>query len=336
MLAGGRPDIFADLSACSFCEEEGEALVSAVTEFSELARTAGASTFNVNTFTANMPVVSEPATHSPPASVESDEEWTGPPNPFCPPVTRTFADFIESTGIALGAPDGPPVSMNMLSAVEAPEGVVGYEPATYATGDDGDEDASVKPAQPRYGCGRGIPDFGKSFLTSSLVCALLVICAAAAPHTVSGVGGADARACTAPPVGGAALTASAVPTTATAPPAPFHGMSGDAVGGAVPDAIPPRRQARYRELRQGFRFYGFLPLPPELVDPDPPIPSSPPYSPPPYSSVDEAPGSGDSATETGDSLISSTHDLPPAPEAVNYCTLTLLRAGRPVPGPSGG
>ncbi|KAK3244200.1 hypothetical protein CYMTET_46179 [Cymbomonas tetramitiformis] len=29
MLAGGKPDIFADLSACSFCEEDGEALVSA-------------------------------------------------------------------------------------------------------------------------------------------------------------------------------------------------------------------------------------------------------------------------------------------------------------------
>ncbi|KAK3248606.1 hypothetical protein CYMTET_41935 [Cymbomonas tetramitiformis] len=137
-------------------------------------------------------------------------------------------------------------------------------------------------------------------------------------------------------VGGAAWTASAVPTTATSPPAPFRGVLGGAVGGAVPDAIPPRRHARYRELRQGFRFYGFLPLPPELVDPDPPIPSSPPYSPPPYSSEDEAPGSGDSATEIEDSLISSTHDLPPAPEAGNYYTLTLLRAGRPVPGTSSG
>ncbi|KAK3242965.1 hypothetical protein CYMTET_47352 [Cymbomonas tetramitiformis] len=262
MLAGGKPDIFADLSACSFCEEDGEALVSAVTEFSELACTAGTSTFNVNTFTANMPVVSDPAKHSPPASVESDEEWTGPPNPFCPPVTRTFADFIESTGVALGAPDEPPVGMNMLSAVEAPESVMGYEPAAYATSDEGDEDASAGPPQPRYGCGRGIPGFGGSFLTSSL--------------------------------------------------------------------------ARYRELRQGFRFYGLLPLPPELVDPDPPIPSSPPYSPPPYSSDDEAPGSGDSAAEIEDSLISSTHDLPPAPEAGNYYTLTLLRAGRPVPGTSSG
>ncbi|KAK3278136.1 hypothetical protein CYMTET_13911 [Cymbomonas tetramitiformis] len=258
MLAGGKPDIFADLSACSFCEEDGEALVSAVTEFSELARTAGASTFSVNTFTANMPVVSGPATHSPPASVESDEEWTGPPNPFCPPVTRTFADFIESTGIALGAPDEPPVSMNMLSAIEAPESVMSYEPEACATSDDGDEDASVALPRPRYGWGGAFPAWE-------------------------------------------------VPTAATSPPAPFRGVLGDAVGGAVPDAIPSRRQARYRELRQGFRFYGFLPLPPELVDPDPPIPSSPPYSPPPYSSEDEAPGSGDSATEIGDSLISSTH-----------------------------
>ncbi|KAK3263736.1 hypothetical protein CYMTET_27469 [Cymbomonas tetramitiformis] len=233
MLAGGKPDIFADLSACSFCEEDGEALVSAVTEFSELARTAGASTFSVNTFTADMPVVSGPVTHSPPASVESDEEWTGPPNPFCPPVTRTFADFIENTGIALGAPGEPPVSMNLLSAVEAPESVMGYEPASCVTSDDDDEHSSVALPQPRYGCGRGIPGFGGSLLTSSLVGALFVICAAAAPHTISGVGGADARACTAPPVGGAAWTASAVPTAATSPPAPFRDDPGDAVGGAV-------------------------------------------------------------------------------------------------------
>ncbi|KAK3251793.1 hypothetical protein CYMTET_38882 [Cymbomonas tetramitiformis] len=244
MLAGGKPDIFADLSACSFCEESGEALVSAVTEFSELARTAGASTFNVNTFTASMPVVSGPAARSPPASVGSDGEWTGPPNPFCPPVTCTFGDFIESTGIALGAPDEPPVSMNMLSAIEAPESVMSYEPGACAASDDGDEDASVALPRPRPDCGN------------------------------------------------------------FAPPAPFRGVLGDAVGGAVSDAIPPRRQTRYRELRQGFRFYGFLPLPPELVDPDPPIPSSPPYSPPPYSSEDEAPGSGDSAAEIEDSLIS--------------------------------
>ncbi|KAK3274999.1 hypothetical protein CYMTET_16850 [Cymbomonas tetramitiformis] len=76
MLAGGKPDIFADLSACFFCEEDGGAMVYAITEFTELARDVDASTFNVNTFTANVPVVSEPAKHSPAASVESDEEWT--------------------------------------------------------------------------------------------------------------------------------------------------------------------------------------------------------------------------------------------------------------------
>ncbi|KAK3284649.1 hypothetical protein CYMTET_7712 [Cymbomonas tetramitiformis] len=249
MLAGGKPEVFTDLSACSFCEEDGEVLVSAVTEFSEMARTAGASTFNINTFTADLPVVSEPTAHSPPASVESEEEWTGPPNPFCPPVTRTFADFIESTGIALGAPDEPAANMNLLSAVEAPERVMDYKPATYATSDDDDEDASMAPPRPRYGCGNAIPGFGRSLLTSSLVCALFVICATAAPHTVADVGGAGARTCTAPPVGGATWTASAVPTTGTSPTAMVRNDLGDAVGGASTAAIPPHRQTRYRELR---------------------------------------------------------------------------------------
>ncbi|KAK3264544.1 hypothetical protein CYMTET_26725 [Cymbomonas tetramitiformis] len=190
MLAGGKPEVFTDLSACSFCEEDGEVLVSAVAEFSEMAHAAGASTFNVNTFTADLPVVSEPAAHSPPASVESEEEWTGPPNPFCPPVTRTFADFIESTGIALGAPDEPAASMNLLSAVETPERVIDYKPAAYAACGDDDKGASVAPPRPRYGCGNGIPRFARSLLTSSLVCALFMICATAAPHAVAGVGGA--------------------------------------------------------------------------------------------------------------------------------------------------
>ncbi|KAK3266233.1 hypothetical protein CYMTET_25129 [Cymbomonas tetramitiformis] len=96
-----------------------------------------------------LPVVSEPPAHSPPPSVESEEEWTGPPNPFCPPVTRTFADFIQSTGVALEAPDEPAASMNLLSAVEAPERVIDYEPAAYATSDDDDGDASGAPPRPR-------------------------------------------------------------------------------------------------------------------------------------------------------------------------------------------
>ncbi|KAK3287769.1 hypothetical protein CYMTET_4723 [Cymbomonas tetramitiformis] len=337
MLAGGKPEVFTDVSACSFCEEDGEVLVSAVTEFSEMARTAGASTFNINTFTADLPVVSEPTAHSPPASVESEEEWTGPPNPFCPPVTRTFADFIESTGIALGAPDEPAASMNLLSAVEAPERVMDYRPATYATSDDDDEDASVTPPRPRYGCGNAIPGFGRSLLTSSLVCALFVICATAAPHIVADVGGAGARTCTAPPVGGATWTASAVPATETSPTAMVRNDLGDAVGGASTAAIPPHRQTRYRELRQGFHTLRNVPRPPWLYDPDHDyVPPSPPYPPPPYSSDDEEPSSGDHAAVIEDSTISSTNDSPPAPEASNYFTLTLLRAGPPAPKTSSG
>ncbi|KAK3258382.1 hypothetical protein CYMTET_32568 [Cymbomonas tetramitiformis] len=337
MLAGGKPEVFTDLSACSFCEENGEILVSAVTEFSEMARTAGASTFNVNTFTADLPVVSEPPARSPPASVESEEEWTGPPNPFCPPVTRTFADFIEGTGVAL-EPDEPAPSMNLLSAVEEPERVMDYEPATYATSDDDDEDDSVALQRPRYGCGNGVPRFARSLLTSSLVCALFVICATAAPHAVAGVGGADARTCTAPPVGGATWAASAVPTTGTSPTAVLRGNLGDTMGDAASTtAIPPHRQTRYRELRQGFHTLRNVPRPPWLVDPDPDyVPPSPPYPPPPYSSDDEEADSGDHAAMIENSTVSSTNDSPPAPEAGNYFTLTLLRAGPPAPRTSSG
>ncbi|KAK3274847.1 hypothetical protein CYMTET_16986 [Cymbomonas tetramitiformis] len=280
MLAGGKPEVFTDLSACSFCEEDSEVLVSAVTEFSEMAHAAGASTFSINTFTADLPVVSEPTAHSPPASVESEEEWTGPPNPFCPPVTRTFADFIQSTGVALGAPDEPAASMNLLSAVETPERVKDYMPATYAACDDDGEDASVAPPRPRYGCGNAIPGFGRSLLTSSLVCALFVICATAAPHTAADVGGAGARTCTAPPVGGATWTASAVPTTEASPTEVVHD---------VPCAIPPRLHRR-EQRRQGL-YMAPVPWPPGPPPPAVLFEDGPPLS-PASSSDDEAPPSG--------------------------------------------
>ncbi|KAK3239854.1 hypothetical protein CYMTET_50250 [Cymbomonas tetramitiformis] len=326
MLAGGKPEVFTDLSACSFCEEDGEVLVSAVAEFSEMAHAAGASTFNINTFTADLPVVSEPTAHSPPASVESEEEWTGPPNPFCPPVTRTFADFIESTGIAL-VPDEPAPSMNLLSAVEGPERVIDYKPATYATGDGDDEDASVTPPRPRYGCGNGIPRFARSLLTSSLVCALFIICATAAPHAVAGVGGAGARTCTGPPVGGATSTGSAVPAAEASPTDVVRDM---------PCAIPPRRQRR-EQRRQGLYM---APMP---WHPGPPPPAElfvdgPPLS-PASSSDDEAPPSGSTWQHPGavqppvieNSSISSTNDSSPAPGAGNCFTVTLLRAGQTAP-----
>ncbi|KAK3252657.1 hypothetical protein CYMTET_38059 [Cymbomonas tetramitiformis] len=163
-LAGGKPDIFADLSVTVLFLRGGR------------PRKSG-------------PVRPIPFAHR--------------------PVTRTFADFIESTGIAVELPDEPSVHMAMLSAIEGPESVMDYKPEAYATSDEDDDDVSVEHPQPRYGCGRGIPGWGRSFLTSSLVCALFVIifCATAAPHTASGVGGANAHAYAAPPVGGAAWTA---------------------------------------------------------------------------------------------------------------------------------
>ncbi|KAK3255023.1 hypothetical protein CYMTET_35783 [Cymbomonas tetramitiformis] len=136
-------------------------------------------------------------------------------------------------------------------------------------------------------------------------------------------------------LGGAGRTASAAPITATPPPPPFGDVPGDAEDGAMTAAIAPRKQARYRQEKQGSRRNRVVPLPPELQDPAPPIPDSPPYSPPPYSSDDEAEGStGD--FNIGGPSISSTNDSPSASESDNYFTLTLLRAGQAVPSTSGG
>ncbi|KAK3263679.1 hypothetical protein CYMTET_27530 [Cymbomonas tetramitiformis] len=140
-------------------KEDGEALVYAIDEYTDLARHVDTGALNINTFTANVPVVPEPAKHSPAASVGSGEEWTGPPNPhplMPQPVTRSFVDFIASTGFTVEAPDEPPIAMNMLSAIEEPESATGYamsdyEPAeTYATGDSDDEGSPIEQPPPRF------------------------------------------------------------------------------------------------------------------------------------------------------------------------------------------
>ncbi|KAK3279243.1 hypothetical protein CYMTET_12863 [Cymbomonas tetramitiformis] len=104
-LAGGKPDTVADISACSFCEEDGDALVSAIDEYTDMTRHVDTGALHINTFTADVPVVSEPAKHC-------------------------FSRRVET-------PDEPPVAMNMLSAIEEPESY--YEPETYATSDSDDE-----------------------------------------------------------------------------------------------------------------------------------------------------------------------------------------------------
>ncbi|KAK3232758.1 hypothetical protein CYMTET_56909 [Cymbomonas tetramitiformis] len=50
VIAGGKPDIIADISACSFCEDDGDFLVSAVTEYTDIARHADTAALGVNTF----------------------------------------------------------------------------------------------------------------------------------------------------------------------------------------------------------------------------------------------------------------------------------------------
>ncbi|KAK3280769.1 hypothetical protein CYMTET_11412 [Cymbomonas tetramitiformis] len=67
VLTGGNPDIIADISACSFCEDDGECLVSAIDEYTDIARHAGTDALNINTFTVDIPVVSAAAKKASPA-----------------------------------------------------------------------------------------------------------------------------------------------------------------------------------------------------------------------------------------------------------------------------
>ncbi|KAK3265897.1 hypothetical protein CYMTET_25451 [Cymbomonas tetramitiformis] len=69
------------------------ALVSAIDEYTYMTRRVDTGVLNVNTFTANVPVVSEAVKYFPAASVSFGEDWTGPPDahPFMPPhVTRSL------------------------------------------------------------------------------------------------------------------------------------------------------------------------------------------------------------------------------------------------------
>ncbi|KAK3265147.1 hypothetical protein CYMTET_26152 [Cymbomonas tetramitiformis] len=51
-MAGGTPDIVADISACSLCEDNGACLVSAVDEYTEMAQHDDDAALHINTFTA--------------------------------------------------------------------------------------------------------------------------------------------------------------------------------------------------------------------------------------------------------------------------------------------
>ncbi|KAK3275283.1 hypothetical protein CYMTET_16574 [Cymbomonas tetramitiformis] len=88
----------------------------------------------------------------------------------------------------------------MLPAVDQP---ANYS-AGYATEDTDDEDIAPAQTPARLWCGVPVPGFGRSFLTTLFVCAPFIVCAAAAPLTASGVGGASEHVCSDdPPVGGA-------------------------------------------------------------------------------------------------------------------------------------
>ncbi|KAK3287681.1 hypothetical protein CYMTET_4817 [Cymbomonas tetramitiformis] len=106
--AGGKLGIVANLSACSFCEDDGECLVSAIDKYTDIAKSADTDALHVNTFTAR----------------NND-------TPLPVPVTRTFADIIGGTGFTVEAPDSEPhANMNMMSAVAQPASSDGYATST--------------------------------------------------------------------------------------------------------------------------------------------------------------------------------------------------------------
>ncbi|KAK3276015.1 hypothetical protein CYMTET_15887 [Cymbomonas tetramitiformis] len=292
-------------------------MIPGIDEYTDMARQVDTGVLNVDTFTADVPVVSEAVKHSPAASVSSGEDRTGPPDthPFIPPpvITRSVADFIASKGFTVEAPGGgandePPADMNMLSATQLPESATGY--STSDSGDEGYPPEQPPASQPptKFDCGRPIPGLGRSLLTFILT----------------------------PPVGGAGRAAPAAPITTTLPPdgspiecSPLDGLS--------PDAIPPRRHGKHR-TRQAFwlaPWAGYIPthLPP------PPLPGAPPspdYSEGPTTDDDEEePASSHMPTSPGPSIC-STNDSPPAPETDMLYTVTLLRAGRAVQQTSSG
>ncbi|KAK3267841.1 hypothetical protein CYMTET_23626 [Cymbomonas tetramitiformis] len=110
---------------------------------------------------------------------------------------------------------------------------------------------------------------------------------------------------------------------------PRHG------GDAMTAAIPPRKQARYRQEKQGFYRYRVVPLPLALQDPDPLVPDSPPYSPPPYTSDEEEEASTDDFSIENPS-ISSTNDVPATSQLPFGCPENMLRAGPTIPPPESG
>ncbi|KAK3272827.1 hypothetical protein CYMTET_18894 [Cymbomonas tetramitiformis] len=180
ILASGRPDIVADLSAaCSVCEDDGECLVSAIDEYTDIVRSADTDALHINIFNArnDMPLQMVPAATrpSPVTSVSSGEEWTGPPDyhPFIPQhVTRTFADFVGGTGFfTVEVFDSEPhANMNTMSAVAQPAHSDGYATST------DEEDVALSQPPPRLGCCMPVPVFGRSLLTSPFVCVRHSLC----------------------------------------------------------------------------------------------------------------------------------------------------------------
>ncbi|KAK3235992.1 hypothetical protein CYMTET_53841 [Cymbomonas tetramitiformis] len=172
-LAGGKPEIIEDFSAASFCvgdTVEEAAIDDGTASARDLHRSAV-------------------------GGVRRQDVSCGPLQPYEPETS--FMDKVATMGgFTLSAPDpDPPLALHRMgSAVSVGAG----------TGDESDDDDGVLPSpQPAIGCGRPPIGFGRSALTSLLVCTLFILGATAVPLTAATLGGVDVGAAAAPPIGDA-------------------------------------------------------------------------------------------------------------------------------------
>ncbi|KAK3269758.1 hypothetical protein CYMTET_21815 [Cymbomonas tetramitiformis] len=82
--------------------------------------------------------------------------------------------MILPSDLCVADPD-PPINLGYMCGVEDADGR-----GSYSTESD-DGESYAPPPPPALGCGRSAIGFGKSILTTSLLCITFVMCAAAAP-----------------------------------------------------------------------------------------------------------------------------------------------------------
>ncbi|KAK3278723.1 hypothetical protein CYMTET_13354 [Cymbomonas tetramitiformis] len=140
ILAGGKPEMISDLSACPFCINDDECIMpAAVSEYTQYVKApeaqmgfsvGGASEGDVHmgTFDARVtaPLAAPPPPAEPGAGTESDDSdsnsdiFLPPPHPFMPQeVSPTFADTLAGTGLSVSIAPPEPLHLSYMQDASA-------------------------------------------------------------------------------------------------------------------------------------------------------------------------------------------------------------------------